>query len=94
MRCVAQSKTFRKDLKRELRSKYRYVIAKSLWEVVEVLANDGVLNFSYHDHALTGDLSKRRECHLAFDLVMIYRFIDDNILLLERLGSHSEVLGL
>ena len=49
MRCVAQSKTFRKDLKRELRGKYRYVIAKSLWEVVEVLANDGVLNFSYHD---------------------------------------------
>ncbi len=47
----------------------------------------------YHDHALTGDWSDHRDCHIKPDLVLIYRKPDNKVLQLVRLGSHSE-LGL
>ncbi len=44
----------------------------------------------YKDHALTGNWSDYRDCHLSPDLVLIYKF-DDDTLTLVRLGSHSEL---
>ena len=94
MRYVAQTKSFRRDLKRLIRGRYRDIIERELLEVVDILANDAPLDYSYHDHALTGNLLGYRECHLAFDLVLMYRLEGDNLLVLEKIGSHSEVLGL
>ena len=44
-------------------------------------------------HALTGNWSDHRDCHVKPDLLLIYRKPDPNRLQLIRLGSHSE-LGL
>ena len=42
---------------------------------------------------LSVNLKGYRECHLAFDLVHVYKLEDDAVEL-ARIGSHSEVLGL
>lgn len=94
MRSVLRTNNFKKDLRREARGRYRKILDKELWEVVDIIANDGLLSLSYHDHALIGQWEGCRECHLAFDLVLIYRLVGQNTLILVRLGTHSEALGL
>jgi mRNA interferase YafQ len=64
-----------------------------LKEVLPLLATDERLPRQYHDHELYGDWIDFRDCHVAPDLVLIYRKLDKETLELVRLGSHSE-LGL
>jgi mRNA interferase YafQ len=64
-----------------------------LMEVVDLLVVDQALPRRAFDHALTGEWSDHRDCHIRPDLVLIYRKPDDASLELVRLGSHSE-LGL
>lgn len=45
------------------------------------------------DHDLTGDWIGYRECHIKPDLLLIYRKVGDDMLILARLGSHSELFG-
>ncbi|OXE35218.1 MAG: type II toxin-antitoxin system mRNA interferase toxin, RelE/StbE family [Phenylobacterium zucineum] len=61
--------------------------------IITALALDEPLGPQRRDHALTGDWKDHRDCHIRPDLVLIYRRIDDHVLQLVRLGSHSE-LGL
>lgn len=44
------------------------------------------------DHSLEGEWCDFREFHISGDLLIIYR-IDDNILNLVRIGSHSQLFG-
>ncbi len=74
--------------------RHRKVMKERLAHALICLANDIPLDYSYHDHALIGNRLGYRECHLSFDLVLIYKLIDDDILLLDKLGSHTEALGL
>ncbi len=64
-----------------------------MMEVVNLLAADQPMLRRNFDHALTGDWSDHRDCHIRPDLVLIYRKPDDEHLELVRMGSHSE-LGL
>ena len=63
-----------------------------MWEVVNTLANDIPLEFIYNDHPLKGKRRGSRECHIAPDLLLVYRLEGTDILWLDRLGSHSEIL--
>jgi mRNA interferase YafQ len=56
-----------------------------------VLANDGVLTERYRDHALAGEYTGHRECHLKPDLLLIYKKPDAETLRFVRLGTHSEL---
>ena len=94
MRCINVTNAFKRDQKRVEKSNFRYAVKQRFMNAVKSLANDEPLDYSYHDHALTGNLLGHRECHISFDLVLIYRFEGDNILILERLGTHTEALGL
>ena len=58
--------------------------------MVQALADDATLPARYRDHALTGEWSDYRDCHVKPDLVLIYRRSDD-ALVLARIGSHSEL---
>ena len=58
-----------------------------------MLVANKVLPWRYRDHALVGDWSDHRDCHIRPDLILIYRKPDAEHLDLVRLGSHSE-LGL
>ena len=94
MRYLVQTKAFRRDLKREVKGKYSKLLPEVLKEVIDILSNDGLLPYFYHDHALKGNWLGCRECHLFFDLVLVYRYEGNDKLVFEKIGSHSEALGM
>lgn len=80
---------FKKDLK--LAKKQNKDIEK-LFEVVELLANGEKLDFKYKDHDLSGNYKGTRECHIEPDWLFVYEYQNDVlVLMLYRLGSHSEL---
>ncbi len=93
MRTIKQSSQFKRDLKRETKGHYRQVIKDEFLVFIATLAQDLPLAEKYRDHALVGRWKDHRDCHIRPDLVLIYRKIDETVLELVRLGSHSE-LGL
>jgi mRNA interferase YafQ len=92
MRQIRTTKSFRRDLKRERRGSFSKEVDLLLEEALSLLVDDRRLPHRYHDHELFGEWVGYRDCHIAPDLVLIYRNTPD-ILELVRLGSHSE-LGL
>ena len=94
MRYVQMTNSFKHDLKREGKGRYRHILDNELGDVIETLAYDGLLSYSYRDHQLIGKWLGCRECHLAPNLLLVYRYDGDDKLILEALGSHSEVFGL
>jgi len=93
MRTVRYTKRFQRDYKREQSGIHGRRLDALLMEVVDLLAADAPLPPRNRDHALSGECSDCRDCHLRPDLVLIYRKPDGDSLELVRLGSHSE-LGL
>ena len=93
MRTIERGGQFRRDYKREAKGKHRATLDSDLMAVLNFLANDQALEMRHRDHALTGNWSDHRDCHVKPDLVLIYRKPDLNTLQLVRLGAHSE-LGL
>ena len=80
---------FKKDLK--LAKKQRKSLDK-LFEVIDILSNGNPLDAKYHDHELTGKYKGTRECHIEPDWLLIYELRGDVlVLMLYRLGSHSEL---
>jgi mRNA interferase YafQ len=65
MREVVQTAQFKKDLRKVARSGRHRV--EDLLEAVDNLARNERLSERYRDHALTGDLSAYRECHIRPD---------------------------
>lgn len=49
---------------------------------------------SYDDHPLHHNWEGSRDCHLAHDFVLLYTLEGEDLLILERLGSHSEIFRL
>ena len=98
MRFISETRAYKKDLQREERGQYRFVIRDDLPTIIEMLATDIVLPAKYRDHVLTGNWTGHGECHIKPDLLLIYMKIDDENsedkkgeLRLVRLGSHSEL---
>ncbi len=83
---------FKKQLKKVLKQGKDISI---LLEIVTRLANLEELEPKYHNHHLINDKSYRdcMECHLKPDWLLVYKYIDNNlVLLLVATGSHSEIL--
>ena len=60
--------------------------------LLQRLANGGTLDAKYRDHDLTGNYKGTRECHIEPDWLLIYEICGDVlVLMLYRLGSHSEL---
>ena len=97
MRRTEQRSKFRHDFKREGRGEYRRLllpVTGELWKVVTALANDISLPAKYRDHPLHGEWEGSRDCHIRPDLVLVYTLEGEDLLILERLGSHAELFGL
>ena len=92
MRSIKHASKFRKDLKREYRTFGATEIDYLLDPVLNLLCQDYPLPFKYKDHPPKGKFLGARDCHLRPDLILIYRKIGKDILLLEQLGSQSEIL--
>jgi len=93
MRRIERTNQFKRDYKREAKGPHRHTLEDDFVAIVTALANDQPLDEKHRDHALTGDWKDHRDCHVKPDLVLIYRKLNDSVLQLVRLGSHSE-LGL
>ncbi len=80
---------FKKDLK--LAKKQNKNIDE-LFDVIELLANGNQLESKYRDHALSGNYTGYRECHVEPDWLLVYAVKNDILtLILYRVGSHSEL---
>jgi mRNA interferase YafQ len=63
-----------------------------LYDVIDLLAKGECLEARYRDHALTGNYKEAKECHIDPDWLLVYEHINDVlVLMLYRLGSHSEL---
>jgi len=87
MKAIFQTSQFKKDFKR---IKKRGKDLNKLKEVVSAIANGEALQEHRRDHALCGNWSGSRDCHIEPDWVLIYR-VDGDFLFLERTGSHSDL---
>ncbi|MBQ3508834.1 MAG: type II toxin-antitoxin system YafQ family toxin [Peptococcaceae bacterium] len=80
---------FKKDYKLAMRRGRKMNLLK---EVITLLAMGKPLPEKYKDHALTGNWSGHRECHIQPDWLLVYRIEDDVLVLtLSRTGSHSDL---
>ena len=94
MRKIDRASIFKRDFKRVKASpRHRKDVDSLVSAVVGLLLFDQALPESNHDHALGGDWSGYRECHIKPDLLLIYRKPDADTLRLARIGSHSELFG-
>ena len=96
MREARERRAFKRDLRRELSGRYREILQPvgEFWVVVATIANDIPLPERYKDHPLHGNFEGSRECHIRPDLLLVYTLEGDELLRLERLGSHSEIFGM
>jgi mRNA interferase YafQ len=89
MRIVRYTGRFRRDYKREKSGRRGKRLDAELLQAVTMLANDESLPRRYFDHALTGEWTDHRDCHIRPGVILIYRKPDDRSLDLVRVGSHS-----
>ena len=80
---------FKKDFKQAKKQKKDI---EKLFEVIERIANGEKLEAKWKDHALSGNYSGARECHIEPDWLLIYEIFDETLVLsLLRTGSHSDL---
>lgn len=81
--------SFKKDYKRIVKRGYDIALLEN---VIRMLADGETLPAKYRDHALTGNYSGFRECHIAPDWLLIYEVRESElILVLSRTGTHSDL---
>ncbi len=86
---IVLSNRFKKDLKTASKRGYNLSL---LNEVVSTLASRQALPLKNSDHELSGDYSGFRECHIAPGWLLIYRVVEDDLVLyLMRTGTHSDL---
>lgn len=82
---------FRRDYKLAAR---RGLNIGLLEDVIASLARGVPLPEKNRDHALSGNWTGYRECHILPDWLLVYRVDDDVlVLILSRTGSHSDLFG-
>lgn len=92
-RAVEFAKAFHKDWERLSRSG-RYNMAQLKEAMLLLIANDEPLGPEWRDHALKGEWSGTRECHIGGDFLLIYRLDDsgkNGLVVFVRSGTHSEL---
>ena len=63
-----------------------------LQTVIIALAKGEALPPKYRDHQLKGKFSAFRECHIKGDWLLIYRIVEDKLILsLHSTGTHADL---
>ncbi|MCL2693927.1 MAG: type II toxin-antitoxin system YafQ family toxin [Oscillospiraceae bacterium] len=86
---IVETSLFKKTRKL---AKKRGLDLSLLYEPIELLAKGGRLPPKYRDHQLQGKLSAFRECHIKGDRLLVYRIIEDKLILsLHSTGTHTDL---
>lgn len=86
---IVPSNKFKKDLKLAIKRGYDIFLLEI---VVNTLAGGKKLPAKNKDHALSGNYSNCRECHITPDWLLIYEISENELILyLTRTGSHSDL---
>ncbi|MCD8284170.1 MAG: type II toxin-antitoxin system YafQ family toxin [Opitutae bacterium] len=84
---VDPSTKFGRDLKIAKKRGWDIELIK---QVIILLAAESMLPENFHDHALSGNWSGFRECHIRPDWLLIYKVNKDKLHLV-RTGTHSDL---
>ena len=85
---IQRTSLFKKDYKRVKKRGYNVDLLK---EIISKLAEGEELPSKNKDHSLSGDWEGYRECHIQPDWLLIYRIIENKLILsLTRTGTHSD----
>ena len=84
---------FTSRMKRDVkRMKRRGKDMEKLIAVIDTLARREPLSPRNRDHALTGNLSDFRECHVEPDWLLLYQVFEDRLILSAvATGTHAEL---
>ena len=89
MRNVRYTAQFKKDYKLAVKRGYN---PKELEKVIDLLKTGEPLPRIYKDHSLSAEWRNYRDCHIRPDWILIYRIIEDSLILeLTRTGTHSDL---
>ena len=90
-RDIVWTTQFKKDYKLALK---RHFNIDLLDDIIRALSRGEALPEKNKDHALSGDWTGHRECHIQPDWLLVYR-IEDDVLVqtLARTGTHSDLFG-
>mgnify|MGYP003548766232 FL=1 len=88
MKQIIPTTQYKKDLKRYANQRKKM---EALLEILRCLANEEPIPENCRPHMLTGQYKGCMECHIGGDFLLIW--IEDDIISLIRLGSHSELFG-
>ena len=83
------TKQFKKDMKQSIRQ------GKDIDQfklIARALVSGKKLDPIFKDHKLIGNYTGRRECHIESDWLLIYK-TENDLLIFERIGSHSELFS-
>jgi mRNA interferase YafQ len=93
-RACDYTKQFHKDWKRLDRTG-RFDMGCLKQVLLLLIANDAPLGPEWKDHALTGNWSNHRDCHVGGDFLLIYQSDDtarkSGTIIFIRAGTHSEL---
>lgn len=84
---LVRTNQFKRDYKRSCKRGYD---ATKLVEVITLLVSGERLPTKYRDHALLGEYSDCRVCHIQPDWLLMYQR-KGNELILIRTGTHSDL---
>ena len=86
---IKYSGKIKKDIKICQKRKYNF---SEMEKVIEKLLIPEPLEDRNREHNLSGNYAGFRECHIAPDWLLIYRY-DGDYLELVRTGTHSDLFG-
>lgn len=86
MKRIVFTKKAKKDIKRLQGDSKKIDL---LTDLLFKLANNEVLDSTYHVYELKGEYAGCLECHIQGDFLLVW--IDDDAIKIIRVGSHSEL---
>jgi mRNA interferase YafQ len=92
---VVRAKQFERSIRKLAKSgKLSAKLNNEINEAVAALAFGKQLPPSYADHALKGEWTGYRECHIRGDLLLVYKIVQDKLVLfLADIGTHAYLFG-
>ena len=71
---IVYTRKFLRDFKKHAKSGVHF--RENLNKVIELLGSRSPLGDTYKDHKLNGTRKGYRECHILFDLLLVYKYHD------------------